>query len=299
MRIENVRILDILLETWEIIYIFVSVTIRREVLDDIFILFSKKLARIVLSKKLPTSPRIFQLETFWNFKNWQDSNELPCSLFRAKNEHPLKFGFRYNYKKKKERKKSRVYTGFQEKFTRKWGKNDVAETKERASGLANFFSLVARTRLIKERNFPVVARGRHGSSARGALWRRARASTFACPNSTFSFPPPPCSSRVGPQRSLLFILRYFRRSCDRLKMRRRLAGNGTEDGEVRARRRWKRGEQRIVPTGFTRSLWTGKRGDTSLVCEEEGGEGVILPCVTRITRAALKSTRRTFYRGQS
>lgn len=29
------------------------------------------------------------------------------------------------------------------------------------------------------------------------------------------------------------------------------------------------------------------------------GEGVILPCVTRITRAALKSTRRTFYRGQS
>lgn len=30
-----------------------------------------------------------------------------------------------------------------------------------------------------------------------------------------------------------------------------------------------------------------------------GGEGVILPCVTRITRAALKSTRRTFYRGQS
>lgn len=29
------------------------------------------------------------------------------------------------------------------------------------------------------------------------------------------------------------------------------------------------------------------------------GEGVILPCVTRITRAALKSTQRTFYRGQS
>lgn len=179
-------------------------------------------------------------------------------------------------------------------------KRDVAETKERAfpDSLVSF-SLQARTRLSKS---AISQSWREGATEVPPETRsdgvHAR-EHFACSNSTFSFPfPLPRSSRVRPQRSLLFILRYFRRSCDRLEMRRRLAGNGTEDGEARARRRWKGGEQRIVPTGFTRSLWTGKRGDTSLVARKRG-KGVILPCVTRITRAALKSTRRTFYRGQS
>lgn len=183
---------------------------------------------------------------------------------------------------------------FREKFPREARKNDVAHPG--LARFANFFSLDSHA---KSAISHLVARGRHGSSARDALWRRARAWTFACPDSTFSFPfPSPRGSRVRTRRSLLFVLRYFRPSCDRF-------GEETErkrNGEVGARRRWKRGEQRIVPTGFTRSLWTGRRGDTSLVCEgEKRGrrEGVILPCVTRITRAALKSTRRTFYRGQS
>lgn len=144
-------------------------------------------------------------------------------------------------------------------------KRDVAETKERGfpDSLVSF-SLQARTRLSKS---AISQSWREGATEVPPETRsdgvHAR-EHFACSNSTFSFPfPLPRSSRVRPQRSLLFILRYFRRSCDRLEMRRRLAGNGTEDGEARARRRWKRGEQRIVPTGFTRSLWTGKRGDTS------------------------------------
>lgn len=182
---------------------------------------------------------------------------------------------------------------FREKFPREARKNDVAHPG--LARFANFFSLDSHA-TIEERNFP--SRGER--APRKFRQRRALAAwTFACPDSTFSFPfPPPRGSRVRTRRSLLFVLRYFRPSCDRF-------GEETErkrNGEVGARRRWKRGEQRIVPTGFTRSLWTGRRGDTSLVCEgEKRGrrEGVILPCVTRITRAALKSTRRTFYRGQS
>lgn len=185
---------------------------------------------------------------------------------------------------------------FREKFPREARKNDVVHPG--FARFANFFSLDSHA-TIEERNFP--SRGER--APRKFRQRRALAACtrvnvrmsrldflvslssvarFACPT----------------RRSLLFVLRYFRPSCDRF-------GEETErkrNGEVGARRRWKRGEQRIVPTGFTRSLWTGRRGDTSLVCEGEGRgrrEGVILPCVTRITRAALKSTRRTFYRGQS
>lgn len=251
---------------------------------------------------------IFQLKTFSTSKidRIQTSYRLLCKKRNPK-EYPLKFGFHLQLqrRKRKKRKKSRVYTSFQEKFPGKREKNDVAETKERASGLARFANFFSRGShaTIKERNFPVVARGRHGSSPPDvvdALWRRARAWTFACPSSTFSFPfSLPCSSRVRPQRSLLFILRYFRRSCDRLEMRRRLAGNGTEDGEARAR---DEGDGNEESNGLFQPGLRGPCGQESEGTRRSSakeGEGVILPCVTRITRAALKSTRRTFYRGQS
>lgn len=179
---------------------------------------------------------------------------------------------------------------FREKFPREARKNDVAHPG--LARFANFFSLDSHA---KSAISHLVARGRHGSSARDALWRRARAWTFACPDSTFSFPfPPSRGSRV--QRDARCFSSYDTFDQVATGSERKRNERGTE------RRRWKRGEQRIVPTGFTRSLWTGRRGDTSLVCEGERRgrrEGVILPCVTRITRAALKSTRRTFYRGQS
>lgn len=100
---------------------------------------------------------------------------------------------------------------FREKFPREARKNDVAHPG--LARFANFFSLDSHA---KSAISHLVARGRHGSSARDALWRRARAWTFACPDSTFSFPfPPPRGSRVRTRRSLLFVLRYFRPSCDR------------------------------------------------------------------------------------
>lgn len=101
---------------------------------------------------------------------------------------------------KKKRKNHGVYTSFQEKFP---GKKTRCCGDEGAhiSGLARFFFSLGSHATIKERNFPVVARGRHGSSARDALWRRARAWTlrmfqlnflvslssaaqFACPTAT-------------------------------------------------------------------------------------------------------------------
>lgn len=178
---------------------------------------------------------------------------------------------------------------FREKFPREARKNDVAHPG--LARFANFFSLDSHA-TIEERNFP--SRGER--APRKFRQRRALAAwTFACPDSTFSFPfPPSRGSRV--QRDARCFSSYDTFDQVATGSERKRNERGTE------RRRWKRGEQRIVPTGFTRSLWTGRRGDTSLVCEGEGRgrrEGVILPCVTRITRAALKSTRRTFYRGQS
>ena len=185
---------------------------------------------------------------------------------------------------------------FREKFPREARKNDVAHPG--LARFANFFSLDSHA-TIQERNFP--SRGERAPRKfrqRRALAACTRvnvrmsrldflvslssAARFACSNATL----------VAFRLTILSTkLRPVRRETERKR-----------NGEVGARRRWKRGEQRIVPTGFTRSLWTGRRGDTSLVCEGERRgrrEGVILPCVTRITRAALKSTRRTFYRGQS
>lgn len=81
---------------------------------------------------------------------------------------------------------------FREKFPREARKNDVAHPG--LARFANFFSLDSHA---KSAISHLVARGRHGSSARDALWRRARAWTFACPDSTFSFPfPPSRGSRV-------------------------------------------------------------------------------------------------------
>lgn len=118
---------------------------------------------------------------------------------------------------------------FREKFPREARKNDVAHPG--LARFANFFSLDSHA---KSAISHLVARGRHGSSARDALWRRARAWTFACPDSTFSFPfPPPRGSRVRTRRSLLFVLRYFRPSCDRFGEETERKRNGETEMETR------------------------------------------------------------------
>lgn len=237
---------------------------------------------------------IFQLKTFSNFKNSTGFKQaFPC---KKPNPAPSFEIWLPNYKmKKKKRKIMASILLFREKFPREARKNDVAHPG--LARFANFFSLDSHA-TIEERNFP--SRGER--APRKFRQRRALA---ACTRVNVRM------SRLDFLVSLSFAARLacpnatlvaFRLTILSTKLRPVRRGNGTKDGEVGARRRWKRGEQRIVPTGFTRSLWTGRRGDTSLVCEGERRgrrEGVILPCVTRITRAALKSTRRTFYRGQS
>lgn len=231
---------------------------------------------------------IFQLKTFSTSKidRIQTSYRLLCKKRNPK-EYPLKFGFHLQLqrRKRKKRKKSRVYTSFQEKFPGKREKNDVAETKERASGLARFANFFSRGShaTIKERNFPVVARGRHGSSPP----RRCRRALAACTRvnvrmsqlnflvSLFSPVQLACPTATLVAFHLTILSTKLRPAGDAEKAGRKR--NGRRRGEGERRGRWKRGEQRIVPTGFTRSLWTGKRGDTSLVCEG-GGRRYLAVC---------------------
>lgn len=155
---------------------------------------------------------IFQLKTFSNFKNSTGFKQaFPC---KKPNPAPSFEIWLPNYKmKKKKRKIMASILLFREKFPREARKNDVAHPG--LARFANFFSLDSHA-TIEERNFP--SRGER--APRKFRQRRALAACtrvnvrmsrldflvslssvarFACPT----------------RRSLLFVLRYFRPSCDR------------------------------------------------------------------------------------
>lgn len=82
----------------------------------------------------------------------------------------------------------------------------------------------------------------------------------------------------------------------------RPAGNAEKAGRKRNGRRRDEGDGNEESNGLFQPGLRGPCGQESEGTRRSSakeGEGVILPCVTRITRAVLKSTRRTFYRGQS
>lgn len=80
-------------------------------------------------------------------------------------------------------------------------------------------------------------------------------------------------------------------------------GEGWQETERKTERRGRDGDGNEESNGLFQPGLRGPCGQesegTRRSSARKRGKGVISPCVTRITRAALKSTRRTFYRGQS
>lgn len=176
-------------------------------------------------------------------------------------------------------------------------KRDVAETKERAfpDSLVSF-SLQARTRLSKS---AISQSWREGATEVPPETRsdgvHAR-EHFACSNSTFSFPFPlpqfACPTATLVAFHLTILSTKLRPVGDAEKAGRKRNGRRRGEGETEMEtRRATDCSNRVYEVPVDRKA----RGHVA----RKRGKGVILPCVTRITRAALKSTRRTFYRGQS
>lgn len=255
---------------------------------------------------------IFQLKTFSTSKidRIQTSYRLLCKKRNPK-EYPLKFGFHLQLqrKKRKKRKKSRVYTSFQEKFPGKRGKkrccgNEGARIRTR-SFRQLFLSRLARD--YQRAQFP--SRGER-APRKSPLPppRRCRRALAAC-------------TRVNVRMSQLnFLVSLFspvQLACPTatlvafhltiLSTKLRPAGDAEKAGRKRNGRRGGEGERRdgdgneesngLFQPGLRGPCGQESEGTRRSSAKE--GEGVILPCVTRITRAALKSTQRTFYRGQS